>query len=85
VKDAFYVLHHMKGFVRDAEQTRWPTSLQEWSKLSGDITDADLREDFHRIQMQLSQIILEDVMTEWGSLHNARGRMYYKRKPCLTR
>ena len=53
VKDAFYVLHHLKGFVRDAEQTRWPTSLQEWSKLSGDITDADLREDFHRIQVKL--------------------------------
>ena len=54
-------------------------SLQEWTKLSGEITDADLREDFHRIQMQLSQIIVEDVMVEGGSLHNVRGR------PCLTR
>ena len=75
VKDAFYVLHHIKGFVRDAEKTRWPSSLQEWTKLSGEITDADLREDFHRIQMQLSQIIVEDVMTEGGSLHNARGNL----------
>ena len=62
VKDAFYVLHHIKGFVRDAEKTRWPSSLQEWTKLSGEITDADLREYFHHIQMQLWQIILEDVM-----------------------
>jgi len=85
VKDAFYVLHHIKGFVRDAEKTRWPSSLQEWSKNAGEITDSELREDFHRIQRQLSLIILEDVMEAWGSLHNARGRMYYKRKPCLTR
>ena len=85
VKDAFYVLHHIKGLVRDVETTRWPSNLQEWSKNAGEITDSELREDFHRIQRQLSLIILEDVMEEWGSLHNARGRMYCKRKPCLTR
>ena len=66
MKDAFYDLHHIKGFVQDAEKTRWPSSLQEWTKLSGEITDADLREDFHCIQMQLSQIIVENVMTEGG-------------------
>ena len=80
VKDGFYVLHHIKGLVRDVETTRWPSSLQEWSKNAGEITDSELREDFHRIQRQLSLIILEDVMEAWGSLHNARGRMYCKRK-----
>ena len=86
VKDAFYVLHHIKGLVRDAEKMRMPSSLSEWTKSAGHITDDELREDFHRIQMQLSQIIVEDVNTKRGFFHNARGRtMYYKRKTCLTR
>ena len=73
VKEAFYVIHHIKGFVRDAEKTRWPSSLQEWTKSAGNITDSELREDFHRIQMQLSQIIIEDVNTSGGSFYHARG------------
>ena len=85
VMDAFYVLHHIKGIIRDAEKTGWPSSLQNWSKCAGEITDSELREDFRPIQIQLSKIILEDVMTAGGSLHNARDRMYYKRKSCLTR
>ena len=75
VKDAFYVLHHIKRLVRDAELARLPSSLQQWTKFIGDISDADLREEFHRIQMQLSHIIKEDVMTEGGSLHNSRGNL----------
>ena len=73
VKEAFYALHHLKGFVWDAEKTKLPSSLQEWTKCAGDITDADLREDFHRIQVQLSRIIIEDVNNHRGSLHNVRG------------
>ena len=37
------------------------------------IDDADLREDFHRIQMKLSQIIIEDVNTRGDALQQARG------------
>ena len=66
VKDAFYVLHHIKGFVRDAEKTRMPSSLREWTKFAGEITDDKLREDFHLIQMELSQIIYNDVVTSGG-------------------
>ena len=73
VKEAFYVLHHLKGFVRDAETMRLPSSIREWAKMAGEINDADLREDFHRIQMKLSEIIIEDVNTSGGSLHSARG------------
>ena len=72
--DAFYVLLHMKSYVRDAVITNLPYRLQEWAKYDEDLTDDDLRADFHRIQLQLSKIILEDVKTAGGSLHNARGR-----------
>ena len=73
VKDVFYFLHHIKGLVRDIETSRWPTDLQRYLKMACEITDSELREDFHRIQRHLSQIILEDVMEAGGSLHNARG------------
>ena len=43
-----------------------PPSKRDPIKMSGEISDDDLREDFHRIQMQLSQIIVEDVMTAGG-------------------
>ena len=32
----------------------------------GKITDSDFREDLHRIQVQLLQIIIEDVNTRGG-------------------
>ena len=74
VKDAFYALHHLKGFVRDAELMNMPPRIQEWSnKMAGEINDADLREDFHRIQVKLSEIIVEDVNRKGGSLHQPRG------------
>jgi hypothetical protein len=73
-KEAFYAIHHLKGFVREAEIMNQPARIREWSnKLAGEIDEADLREDFHRIQVKLSEIILEDVNKGGGSLHYPRG------------
>jgi hypothetical protein len=70
VKDTFYALHHLKGIVMAAEMARHPDTVREWSaKYVGDINDADLREDFHRIQVKISQIILEDVEHRGGALN----------------
>jgi hypothetical protein len=33
------------------------------------LTDADYRQDFHRIRLQLTNIILDDVMHASGSFH----------------
>ena len=72
-KEAFYVLHHLKGYVRDCHNLTLPSSLRGWAETLAKIDDADLREDFHRIQMKLSQIIIEDVNTRGGALQQARG------------
>ena len=62
VKDSFYALHQLKGMVRDVEMIKHPDTIREWStRYAGDINYADLIEDFHRIQLKLSQIIVEDV------------------------
>ena len=73
MKEAFYVLHHLKGFVADAEMMSLPPSQRDPIKMTGEINDADLREDFHRIQVKLSEIILEDVCNRSGLLHQLRG------------
>jgi hypothetical protein len=73
IKEAFYVLHHLKGFVEDAEMMCLPPSQRHPIKMSGEINDADLREDFHRIQVKLSRIIVQDVSNESGLLHQLRG------------
>jgi hypothetical protein len=73
-KEAFYALHHLKGFVRDAEMMNLPSSIRDWSnKMAGDIDDADLREVFHRILVKLSEIISEDVNKREGLLHQLGG------------
>jgi len=74
MKEAFYALHHLKGIVRDSDNLNQPARLRDWSHyMAGEITDGDLREDFHRIQVKLSEIILEDVNTKGGSLHQPIG------------
>ncbi|KAK1626282.1 hypothetical protein QYE76_000597 [Lolium multiflorum] len=72
IKEAFYVLHHLKGFVEDAEMMSLPPSKRDPIKMSREISDDDLREDFHRIQVKLSEIILQDVSNGSGLLHAAR-------------
>jgi hypothetical protein len=81
VKEAFNVIHHLKGYVREADNMRFPVGLRKWIGNAGKISDADLREDFHRTQMKLSHIILQDVMATEGCLRYPRGRMHYKTAP----
>jgi hypothetical protein len=41
--------------------------------MAGEICDADLREDFHHIQVKLSEIIVEDVCNRSRLLHQLSG------------
>jgi hypothetical protein len=86
MKETFYALHHLKGFVRDAEIMNMTPRIREWSnKMAWDIDDANLREDFHRIQVKLSEIIIEDVRKREGSLHQLRGLCQRDIEECLDR
>lgn len=81
VKEAYYALHHLKGIVRDCEKTKFPSGLAEYTKSEDALTDADYRADFHRIQLQLTTIILEDVLHRSGAYHHHRGIIY--RSACV--
>ena len=71
-RDAFYVLHHLKGYVRDIRNLRLPSAVREWAENLARISDSDLREDFHAIQVKLADIISRDVFSGRGSLHQGR-------------
>ena len=73
-KDAYYALHHMRAFVRDQQQLTLPDHLKHWAARLSEIQDADLRQEFFRIQSDLAGIISEDV------LHN-RGEFHLKNQP----
>ena len=73
VKEAFYVLHHLRGFFRDCQMLTLPSSLRGWAEKLAEIDDDNLREDFFRIQVQISEIMQHDVMQAGGTLHYARG------------
>ena len=73
-KEAFYALHHLKGIVRDASNLKQPAKLRVWAdKMAVEIEQNDLIEDFHRIKVKLSEIILKDVGIKGGSLNQPIG------------
>ena len=69
VMEAYYALRHLKTIVRDCEKTKIASNLAEYTKMAEGLTDADYRQDFHRIRLQLTNIILDDVMHASGSFH----------------
>ncbi|KAK1621331.1 hypothetical protein QYE76_026848 [Lolium multiflorum] len=70
--EAFYVMHHLKGFVRDSQNLRLPSALRGWAEKLARINDDDLREDFHDTKVKLSHIIIQDVITGGGPLNQGR-------------
>ena len=74
--EAYYALHHLKGIVRDCEKAKIPSGLAEYTKQADELTDADYRQDWQRIRLQLTNILLEDVIHSAGCYHVPRGRMY---------
>jgi hypothetical protein len=60
-----------------------PSSLRGWAKKLAAINDADLREDFHDTQVKLSHIIVEQVITPGGLLHQRRPFTKREIEECL--
>jgi hypothetical protein len=50
VKEAFYALHHMQAIVQNEHRLITPSSVRGWAKEHARIEDAELRDDFFRIQ-----------------------------------
>src|ERR1041385_5859079 len=68
-KDAYYAIHHMREFVRDQQQLTLPADRKHWAERLSEIQDADLRQEFFRIQSELAGIISEDVLRNTGEFY----------------
>jgi hypothetical protein len=66
VKEAFYALHHMRAIVQNEHRLTTPSSVRGWAEEHARIKDAELRDDFFRIQNQIVTILQEDVITRGG-------------------
>ena len=68
-KDAYYALHNMRAFVRDQQQLTLPNHLKHWAARLSKIQDADLRQEFFRIQTDLAGIITQDFIRTTGGFY----------------
>ena len=65
-KGAYYAIHHMRAIVRDHHQLLLPSKLKDWAARVSAIQDADIRQDFFRIQSEFAEIIHQDVLRTSG-------------------
>ena len=68
-KDAYYALHHMQAIVRDHHQLLLPSRLTDWAASVSAIQDADIRQEFFRVQLEFAEIIHQDVLRTSGQFY----------------
>ena len=68
-KDAYYALHHMRAIVRDRHHLLLPDNLKDWAARLSAIQDADIRQEFFRIQSEFAEIIHQDVLRTSGQFY----------------
>ena len=68
-KDAYYALHHMRVILWDHNHLLLPNSLKDWAARLSAIQDADLRQEFFRIQSEFAEIIHQDVLRTSGKFY----------------
>ena len=68
-KDAYYALHHMRAIVRDHNRLLLPNNLKDWAASLAAIQDADIRQEFFRIQSKFVEIIHQDVLCTSGQFY----------------
>ena len=68
-KDAYYALHHMRAIVRDHNHLLLPNNLKDLAASLAAIQDADIRQEFFRIQSEFAEIIHQDVLRTSGQFY----------------
>jgi hypothetical protein len=58
----------MRAIVQDEHRLTTPSSVRGWAEEQAMIEDAELRDDFFRIQNQIATILQEDVITRGEGL-----------------
>src|SRR3954468_8230532 len=59
----------MRAIVRDHHQLLLPSKLKDWAARLSAIQDADIRQEFFRIQSEFAEIIHQDVLRTSGTFY----------------
>ena len=59
----------MRAIVRDHHQLLLPDNLKDWAASLSAVQDADLRQEFFRIQSEFADIIHQDVLHTSGQFY----------------
>ena len=59
----------MRGIVRDHNHLLLPNNLKDWAASLAAIQDADIRQEFFRIQSEFAEIIHQDVLRTSGQFY----------------
>ena len=59
----------MRAIVRDHHQLLLPSKLKDWAASVSAIQDADIRQEFFRIQSEFAEIIHQDVLRTSGQFY----------------
>ena len=68
-KDAYYALHHMWAIIRDHNHLLLPNNLKDWAASLSAIQDADIGQEFFRIQSEFAEIIHQDDLRTSGQFY----------------
>ena len=66
-KDAYYALQ--RAIVWDHNHLLLPNNLKDWAASLAAIQDADIRQEFFRIQSEFAEIIHQDVLRTSGQFY----------------
>jgi len=59
----------MQAIIRDSNHLRLPNNLKDWAARLSAIQDADIRQEFFRIQSEFAEIIHQDVLRTSGQFY----------------
>ena len=59
----------MRAIVRDHNHLLLPNNVKDWAASLAAIQDADLRQEFFRIQLEFAEIIHQDVLRTSGQFY----------------
>ena len=73
-REAWYAIYHMREYVKDEQRLQYPSSLAKWCETLAESSDAEIRQEFGRIQQMIARTISRDVI-------HSDGVFFYSHRP----
>lgn len=68
-RDTYYVLHHMRAYVRDQQFLTLPSQVQQWASRLSMVGDDKVREEIYDIQKCFATKIVHEVVNKSGTFY----------------